>query len=118
MASHNDLGKIGEEMGAKWLTEKGYSILHRNWKYGQLEIDVIATRGEYLHFIEIKTRKHGGLGHPEDSVTRSKFKGLQRAANAFLFRYPGHTWIQYDVLAITLLPKNDCEYFLIEDVYL
>ena len=77
MADHNELGKEGEEMAQKWLTEKEYTILQKNWRYGKHEIDIIATRGKFLHFIEVKTRKDSKLGHPEDSVTRKKFKSLQ-----------------------------------------
>jgi putative endonuclease len=120
MADHNELGKEGEEMAQKWLTEKEYSILQKNWRYGKHEIDIIATRGKFLHFIEVKTRKDSKLGHPEDSVTRKKFKSLQKAADEYLFRHPGHPWIRYDILAITVYPdpEREPEFFLIEDVFL
>jgi putative endonuclease len=118
MASHNILGKEGEEMAAKWLKEKGYEILHVNWRYSNFELDIVATKNEKLHFVEVKTRKTDKYGNPEDSVTKKKFKKLQRAADEFLFRNPGHKWIQYDVLAITMYKKGETEFFLLEDVFL
>lgn len=118
MASHNDLGKEGEEMAAKWLVGKGYVLLHRNWRHANLEIDIIAVKNNKLHIIEVKTRKGNHFGNPEDSVTKKKFKDLQRAADEFLFRNPGYKWLQYDVLAITLFGNKETEYFLLEDVYL
>jgi putative endonuclease len=118
MALHNELGKLGEELAAKWLTEKGYTILHKNWKWGQNEIDVIATRGKFLYFIEVKTRNHGPIGYPEDSVSRQKFKCMQRVANGFLTCYPNYPWIEYQILSITIYKDGRREYFLIEDVYL
>jgi putative endonuclease len=118
MATHNDLGKEGEELAAKWLTEKGYTILHRNWRYSHHEIDIIATRDKYLHFVEVKTRQAFSLGRPEDSVTRKKFKRLQKAADQYLHLHPGHPWIRYDIMAITLPGNGEADYFLMEDVFL
>jgi putative endonuclease len=118
MAQHNELGAIGEEMAIKWLIEKGYQILHRNWRYGQYEIDILALKNNFLHIIEVKTRHASPFGHPEDSVGKQKFKNLQRATDQFLFLNPGHKWIQYNILAITLHKNKDPEFFLIEDVFL
>lgn len=119
MAAHNDLGKEGEDMAAQWLAEKGYTLLHRNWKAGQLEIDIIAKKGKFLHFVEVKCRRASPAGgHPEDSVNKQKFKHLQSAANVYLRRNPGHWWIQFDVMAITIRGNGEAEYFFIEDVFL
>jgi putative endonuclease len=118
MAEHNKFGATGEEMGAKWLAEKGYEILYRNWRYKQYEIDIIARKDKFLHFFEIKTRHHSMYGHPEESVGKRKFKNLQRAADEYLYLNPGHKWIQYNILSITLFGGRDPEFFLLEDVFL
>lgn len=118
MALHNDLGKEGEELAVKWLIEHGYIILHRNWRFRHYEIDIIALKNNVLHIIEVKIRNHSRFGHPEDSVTRKKFKRLQRAADQFLYLHPGHKWLQYGILSITKQGKKDPEFFFIEDVYL
>ncbi len=118
MADHNETGKTGEEMAVQWLKEKGYEILHTNWRYGQNEIDIIAKKGRFLHFVEVKSRNYSPFGHPEDSVTKKKFKSIQFVADAYLQHHPGHAWIQYDIVAITFFRNRKPEYFLIEDVYL
>lgn len=118
MASHNELGKEGEELAAKWLIEKGYLVIHTNWRHSHYEIDIVATKGKFLHFIEVKARKASPFGYPEDSVTKKKFKNLQKAADEYLFLNPGHQWIQYDVLSITINSNGEDEYFLIEDIFL
>lgn len=118
MALHNELGKEGEERAVQWLITKGYTLLHRNWRHSYHEIDIIASKGKFLHFIEVKARKASSLGNPEDSVTKKKFKNLQKAADEYLFRNPGHQWIQYDILSITVQKNGDADYFLIEDVFL
>ncbi len=118
MAEHNKLGQEGEELAVKWLTGNGYQILHRNWRHKQFEIDIIASKGKFLCIIEVKSRRFTPFGHPEDSVRKKKFKNLQRAAHEFLFLNPGHKWIRYDILAITLLKNGDPQFFMLEDVFL
>jgi hypothetical protein len=57
-------------------------------------------------------------GNPEESVTKRKFKNLQRAVDEFLFLNPGHKWIQYDILSIILHKNKEADFFLLEDVFL
>lgn len=118
MALHIDLGKQGEQMAAEWLTSNGYEVLHRNWRHSHYEIDIIARKKEMLHFIEVKVRRHTPFGQPEDSVTRKKFRHLQRAADEYLHQNPGNPWVQYGILAITMFWDKEPEFFLLEDVYL
>lgn len=118
MAEHNLLGKRGEDLAAAYLLNKGYVILHRNWRYSYFEIDIIAKKGATLHFIEVKMRSSVLYGLPEDGVTKRKFKKLLAAADEFLHLHPQYRHVQYDVLAITKNKNEPVEYFLIEDVYL
>jgi putative endonuclease len=118
MATHNETGKEGEKLAAEWLQKNGYEVRHCNWRHSRYEIDIIATKGKFLHFVEVKARNYSPIGHPEDSVTKKKFKNLQKAADEYLHLNPGHPWIQYDVLSITLHKYKEAEYFLLEDVFL
>jgi len=118
MALHNSFGADGELLAEAWLKEKGYEILHRNWRHSHYEIDIIAQKGKMLHIIEVKTRSGTRFGYPEDSVGKKKFKNLQRAADEFLFLNPGHRWIQFDILSITIHKNKEPEYFLVEDVFM
>jgi putative endonuclease len=117
LRQHLDWGKKGEDWAAGWLTEKGFVILHRNWRYGRYEVDIIARRGNLLHFIEIKSRRSDRYGHPEESVTPKKIRNMMQAALAWRIQFPGHTRVQYDVLAITARQNAEPEYLLFEDVY-
>lgn len=117
MARHNQTGKTGEAMAAGYCTLQGFRILYQNWRFGRLEVDIIAEKGGILHFIEVKTRRSSHYGNPEDSVTPKKIRHLMEAAEEFLEQYPGWQRIQFDVLAITLLPGKKEEYFFIEDVF-
>jgi putative endonuclease len=118
MSSHNKIGADGENLADEWLKQRGYEILHRNWRHSYYEIDIIALKNKKLHIVEVKSRNASPFGYPEDSVTKKKFKNLQRAADQFLFLNPGYKWIQYDILSITLHQNKEPEFFLLEDVFL
>lgn len=118
MAHHNDTGMFGEKIAAKYLSEKGYIILHQNWRHGHWEVDVIAALNNTLHFIEIKTRRTEKFGFPEDDVSEKKIKNLINASEEFLFLNPEWKLIQFDVLSITILKGKPVEFFFIEDVYI
>lgn len=115
---HIRLGTEGERLAENWLKERGYTILHRNWRYSHYEIDIIALKNKILCFIEVKARNASSFGHPEDSVTKKKFRHLKRAADQYLFLHPNYKWIQYHILAITFHKNREAEFFLLEDVYL
>jgi putative endonuclease len=117
MAVHNLLGQKGEQMAEDYFRCHEYTILHRNWRYLRYEIDLIAKKGEVLHFIEVKIRSSKKHGLPEESVTDRKLRFLMKAADTFLFLNPQYKYIQFDILAISLC-ENEPEYFLIEDVYI
>ena len=76
MAQHNELGKIGEQKAAEYLKKKGYKILERNYKYKNLEIDIIAQRKTDLVFVEVKTRSDNTLFEPEDAVNYQKQRNI------------------------------------------
>ena len=110
-------GEKGESLARNYFTVKGYEIIATNWRHGHLEIDIIASKGEKLHIIEVKTRSNNTGGFPEENVDRKKLITLTKAAEAYTSMDRRWNQIQFDVLAITLC-KGEPEFFLIEDVYL
>ena len=100
MNRHHALGQAGENIAAVWLTDQGYTLVARNFRWGKTEIDIVATRGEWLHIIEVKTSSADTWGTPELRVHPKKMRTLQRAA-VVLLRQTNRKWLQYDVLAIT-----------------
>ena len=118
MAEHNLTGNTGEALAAMYLSERGYKILHQNWRHSHWEVDIIVEKDSSLHFVEVKTRKTKKFGHPEESVGKKKMQNLINAAEAFVYQNPQWKRIQFDILSITILKDEPVEYFLIEDVYL
>ena len=117
MAHHNHTGLLGEKMAVNYLLEKGFSILHQNWRHSHWEVDVIASINGILHFIEVKTRRTNKFGFPEDDVTKKKLENLINASEEYLLVYPEWKQIQFDILSISILKNQPAEYFFIEDVY-
>ncbi len=114
---NKNTGIKGEDIANNWLIEKGYSILERNWRYKHWEVDIIASLGRKLHFIEVKTRNSHRFGKPEESITKDKMKNLKNAAEEYLYKHEEWKYIQFDVMAITLKGEAIMEILLIEDVY-
>ena len=79
MAEHNDLGRDGEEAAARYLMFHDYSILDRNWRAGNLEIDIVAQKKGVLVFVEVKTQETDVFLEPEDRVGYEKRRRLVRA---------------------------------------
>ena len=118
MANHNQLGKEGEALALAWLLQREFAVLHQNWRHSRCEVDIIATRDNILHFVEVKTRRSTRFGEPEEAVGRSKIRRLLKAGAAYQYEYPQWKRVQYDVLSITFTEDGTTEYFFIEDIYL
>ena len=118
MAKHNHTGVEGEKLGANWLLDAGYQVLEKNWRYSHWEVDIIATKKDTLHFIEIKTRRTKKFGQPEEKVGKKKIENLINAAEQYLYLQPQWKRIQFDILSISILANEPADYFFIEDVYL
>ena len=79
------VGKIGEDLAAKFLEEKGYNIIERNYRFGHGELDIIAEKDNILIFIEVKTKKHGDFGAPINWIKRGKQLQMGRIARGYLY---------------------------------
>lgn len=78
------LGRYGEELAARRLTEAGMSILERNWRCREGEIDIVASDGDAVVICEVKARRAGGYEHPMAAVTPRKAERLRRLAARWL----------------------------------
>lgn len=116
MATHLEIGREGEKLAEVYLAERDYTILHRNWRYGRYELDLITTKAEMLRFVEVKFRSANSFAPPEDAVTKKKIRSLLQAIDQYLFLHPEHQDFRLDVLSITQHNPKNIEYFLIEDV--
>ena len=100
-----ELGKIGEGIAVKYLEEKGFEIIERNYRYGKGEIDIIAKDplDGFLAFTEVKTRQNLQFGEPEYAITKAKQKQIRKIAELYLYEKEiENIDCRFDVIAILL----------------
>ncbi|HET6227950.1 MAG TPA: YraN family protein [Bacteroidia bacterium] len=106
MAEHNELGTKGEELAVTFLKNKGYTILETNWRYKNLEADIIAVHSGVIVLAEVKTRTSNFFGEPETFVTKQKQSNLRRTANSYIQQKQLDLEVRFDILSI-LMNKTD-----------
>ncbi|OHA78684.1 MAG: hypothetical protein A2V96_00315 [Candidatus Yonathbacteria bacterium RBG_16_43_6] len=126
------IGRLGEDIAVKHLENKGFTTIERNYlkKYG--EIDIIAKKGDILHFIEVKSvscennpsnvpRATTDNYRPEDNIHTQKIKRLSRTIQAYLlsnYQNKEPAWV-FDVVTIKIDMINKRAYVkFLEDLVL
>lgn len=98
---NKELGRRGEEAAACYLERRGYDILERNWTCVAGEADLIATDGNYLVFVEVKTRSGTERGFPAEAVDAKKREKYERIAAIYLQHCPiADICVRFDVVSI------------------
>ena len=101
MADHNELGKLGEQLAAQFLLDKGYTILQRNFIFDKAEIDIIAQKEEdTIVIVEVKTRNSAFFGDPQSFVTPGKIKLLVKAANEYMITNDLEKEVRFDIISV------------------
>jgi putative endonuclease len=83
-SARRELGARGEDRVAAWYEANGYSVVDRNWRCRQGELDLVARRGRVVVFCEVKTRSSTAFGAPVEAVTRTKQARLRVLAARWL----------------------------------
>ena len=101
MAAKDALGRRGEAIAARYLVDSGLTIVDRNWRCPQGEIDLVARDSGELVFVEVKTRSSVAFGHPLEAITAVKLARLRRLAAAWCEAHPGpHDVVRIDGIAV------------------
>lgn len=106
-ATKAETGLLGENEAALFLQNKGYTILHRNWRNGKDELDIVATFGRFLVFVEVKTRSGTAFGQPWEAVTMRKQNALIRAAEAYIRTFQMDMDARFDIISVLVSPNKD-----------
>ncbi len=85
-------GELGEDLAVKYLKNKGFTIIERNFTKKWGEIDIIASKQNKIHFIEVKSVSCETLGNvfsyqgirPEENMHSNKLKKFYRTVEGFL----------------------------------
>lgn len=108
-------GNKGEELAANFLSDKGYEIVSRNYRYKHAEIDLIARKDKFLVFVEVKTRNSVSFGEPETFVTPKKAVKIMEGAEQFMVEHNWHGNIRFDIVSVKLDKGVTIEHF--EDAF-
>ena len=78
------IGEIGERLATKFLEQKGFVIIDRNYRTRFGEIDIIAKDKKELIFVEVKAKNTSRFGKPYEMVTKRKKRKLRMTAKSYL----------------------------------
>ncbi len=106
MAIHNELGTWGEDLAASFLQRKGYTIIERDWKSGHRDLDIIATDGAVVIFVEVKTRRNTIFGEPEAAIDYMKLRNLRVTINHYVKFKQIRQEIRLDAITVVGTPEE------------
>lgn len=98
----NKAGVRGEIYAARYLRDNGYKIVTGNFHSRLGEIDIIAQKGKYMCFVEVKTRGQNSLYEAKEAVDLSKQAKFAATAKLFMKAYPNDSQPRFDVCEIYL----------------
>ncbi|MGM9713964.1 MAG: YraN family protein [Prevotella sp.] len=113
MAQHNDIGKWGEDIAARYMSGKGWFIRHRDWRFDHKDLDLVCIDEDdtTLVFVEVKTRTSLRRGNPVDAVDAAKRLNIINAASAYRRIYKKENRdVRFDIISIVGSP--DTEYHI------
>lgn len=100
---HNkdELGRIGEQIAADFLTAHGFEVIERNWRSRVGELDIVAREGATVVFVEVKTRSTDRFGLPVEAVGPVKLARLRSLAAEWLAAHDMRTpHVRIDVVSV------------------
>jgi len=113
LPAHLATGERGEREALFYLRKMGYTVVARRWKSAKLwgDIDLIGWNGEWLCFIEVKTRsERDAMATAESAVDGKKQDMLRKMARAYLRGFPEklrtEVPVRFDVVSVYLLPTG------------
>ena len=106
-------GTAGEICAASYLKRKGYKIVARNYQTRYGEIDLIAAFGDFIVFVEIKTRAQNPMIGGVFSVNNSKINRIKAAANLYLLENTCQLQPRFDYIGVE---HSNCDYTVFEHI--
>ena len=84
----SEIGKLGEDSVCDYLLGMGYRIVSRNYRIKGGEIDIIAENGDYIAFVEVKSRKPDSLVTGFEAVSKRKQGLIIKTAADYCLKHP------------------------------
>ena len=115
MSKNKELGLEGEQIAANYLRKGGWDILEMNYRYSRSEIDLIASKGEIIIFVEVKTRTNTAFGLPEHFVDEKKAENIMLGAAHYIHKINWKGNIRFDIISIIKKGSTEIKHF--EDAF-
>jgi putative endonuclease len=94
-------GRLAEDLAVRFLEERGFRVLARNWRRPEAELDLVADHGGVCVFVEVRSRTGVDHGHPLETVTPRKRAQIARAARLYLHEEaPVAAAFRFDVVGV------------------
>lgn len=103
MTEKQQRGALGEQAAVDYLRQNGFMIVERNYRIGRSEVDIIASRYDELHFVEVKTRKYGSMTAPEEAINEQKLRAMRRAASAYMAMHRSPLEPRFSLVAVEMV---------------
>jgi putative endonuclease len=95
------LGRSGEDRTARWYEAQGYTVVDRNWRCRDGELDLVVRKGRWVVFCEVKTRSTLDFGHPAEAVGWRKQRKVRHLGARWLDEHCVRTdRVRFDVAAV------------------
>ncbi|AZI57829.1 YraN family protein [Nakamurella antarctica] len=120
MSKNIELGRTGEDLAVEHYEALGLTIISRNWRCREGELDIVATdHRDLLVICEVKTRSGVGFGLPVESITSGKRRRIRRLAALWLgeHRTRPDIHIRFDVVGVLAEPGKSVELTHIEGAF-
>ena len=100
-AATQALGELGERIAERWLARRGWRVVHRRYRFGHRDIDLVVERDGMVAFVEVKARSGEKFGDPVEAVNWRKRRELERSALSWISHH-GRSYESYrfDVVGI------------------
>jgi putative endonuclease len=98
-------GRLGEEIACRLIEKKGYRIVETNFRTRFGELDIIASKDNFLVFVEVKLKVGTDFGLPEEMINQAKLLQVRKTAEVYLQQNPAvaNSFTQYRIDAVCIV---------------
>lgn len=94
------LGFFGEGRAVRYLKKNGYKIVARNYRTPFGEVDIVASKGDCLAFVEVKARSGDLFGRPNEAVRRDRQRRYIDSARYFFTGREVDCVVRFDIIEV------------------
>jgi putative endonuclease len=106
LKTRRDIGDTFEDQALAYLERNGLTLVTRNWRCAQGEIDLVMREGANLVFIEVRQRSSNRFGGALASIDQGKLSRVSAAVNVYISKLPRMPSYRVDAIAFDTAAVN------------